>query len=82
MRSCALTSRGARGNWGTPDRLIGRLRTMDGDVALFSHGHFGAVFGVKVDRIEVIEAQHFSVAPASMGVLGLDFKHLYTGLCG
>ena len=29
------------------DRLIGRLRTMDGDVALFSHGHFGAVFGAR-----------------------------------
>jgi hypothetical protein len=24
------------------DRLIARLRTMDGDVALFSHGQFGA----------------------------------------
>jgi broad specificity phosphatase PhoE len=60
------------------DRLIGRLRTMDGDVALFSHGHFGAVFGARWIGLEVIEAQHFSVAPASMGVLGVDSKHLYT----
>ena len=60
------------------DRLIARLRTMDGDTALFSHGHFGAVFGARWIGLEVIEAQHFSVAPASMGVLGLDSNHLYT----
>ena len=60
------------------DRLIARLRTMDGDVALFSHGHFGAVFGARWIGLEVIEAQHFSLAPASMGVLGLDSNHLYT----
>ena len=60
------------------DRLIARLRTMDGDVALFSHGHFGAVFGARWIGLQVIEAQHFSIAPASMGVLGLDANHLYT----
>jgi broad specificity phosphatase PhoE len=60
------------------DRLIARLRTTDGDVALFSHGHFGAVFGARWIGLEVIEAQHFSIAPASMGVLGLDSNHLYT----
>jgi probable phosphoglycerate mutase len=60
------------------DRLIARLRTMDGDVALFSHGHFGAVLGARWIGLEVIEGQHFSVAPASMGVLGLDRSHHYT----
>jgi len=60
------------------DRLIARLWTTDGDVALFSHGHFGAVFGARWIGLEVIEAQHFSIAPASMGVLGLDSNHLYT----
>jgi broad specificity phosphatase PhoE len=60
------------------DRLIARLRTTDGDVALFSHGHFGAVLGARWIGLEVIEAQHFSIAPASMGVLGLDSNHLYT----
>src|SRR5271156_1806534 len=59
------------------DRLIARLRTMDGDVALFSHGHFGAVFGARWIALQVIEAQHLSIAPASMSVLGLDANHLY-----
>jgi probable phosphoglycerate mutase len=60
------------------DRLIARLRTMDGDVALFSHGHFGAVLAARWIGLEVIEGQHFSVAPASMSVLGLDRSHHYT----
>jgi broad specificity phosphatase PhoE len=56
------------------DRLIARLRAIDGDIALFSHGHFGAVFGARWIGLAVIEAQHFSVGPASMSVLGQDPK--------
>jgi probable phosphoglycerate mutase len=57
------------------DRLIARLRAIDGDVALFSHGHFGAVFGARWIGIPVIEGEHFAISPASMSVLSLDPHH-------
>ena len=36
---------------------------MDGDVALFSHGRFGAVFGARWIGLPVFEARHFEVGP-------------------
>ena len=60
------------------DRLIARLRAMDGDIALFSHGHFGAVLGVRWIGLQVTEGQHFAIAPASMSVLSLDAAHQNT----
>ena len=59
------------------DRLIARLRTMDGrrDVALFSHGQFGAAFGARWIGLPVFEAQHFTVGPASMSVLSWNRDH-------
>ena len=57
------------------DRLIARLRTMSGDIALFSHGQFGAVLSVRWIGLELVEARHFSVGPASMSVLSCDPDH-------
>ena len=57
------------------DRLIARLRTMSGDIALFSHGQFGAVFGARWIGLELVEGRHFSVGPASMSVLSSDPDH-------
>jgi probable phosphoglycerate mutase len=57
------------------DQLIARLRTMSGDVALFSHGQFGAVLGVRWIGLKLVEARHFSVGPASMSVLSTDPDH-------
>ena len=57
------------------DRLIGRLKTMSGNVALFSHGQFGAVFGARWIGLPVLEAQHFDVGPASMSALGWNQDH-------
>jgi probable phosphoglycerate mutase len=48
---------------------------MDGNVALFSHGQFGAVLGARWIGLPVFEAQHFEVGPASMSVLGGDRDH-------
>ena len=58
------------------DRLIARLKTMSGNIALFSHGQFGAVLGARWIGLEVVEARHFSVGPASMSVLSYDPDHL------
>ena len=52
------------------DRLIARLRALDGNIALFSHGHFGCVLGVRWIGLPVIEAQHFLLGTASLSVLG------------
>jgi broad specificity phosphatase PhoE len=57
------------------DRLIARLPTMDGAVALFSHGRFGAMFGSRWIGLLVFEARHFEVGPESMTVLSWNLDH-------
>ena len=52
------------------DRLIARLRALSGRTAVFSHGHFGRVFGVRWIGLPVVEARHFSMGTASLCVLG------------
>ena len=57
------------------DRLITHVRTMEGDVALFSHGQFGAVLAARWIGLEVVEGQHFSIGPASLSLLSYDTDH-------
>lgn len=57
------------------DRLIVRLRAMDGNVALFSHGQFGAVLGMRWVGSLVIEAQHFPLGTASLSILDYNSDH-------
>jgi len=57
------------------DRLITRLRTLDGRVALFSHGQFGCVFAARWIGLPVIEGPHFALDTASLSVLGYDIDH-------
>ncbi|QDT02145.1 Alpha-ribazole phosphatase [Rubripirellula lacrimiformis] len=51
------------------DRLIGRLVTLDGNVALFSHSHFGRVLGVRWIGLPVQMGHHFILNTASRSVL-------------
>jgi probable phosphoglycerate mutase len=57
------------------DRLIARLRLLDGNVALVSHGHFGRVMGVRWIGLPVIAAQHFQLSTASFSILHDDHDH-------
>lgn len=57
------------------DRLISRLAGLQGDVALFSHGHFGAVLGARWIELGVIEGRHFPLDPCSVSVLGFAAHH-------
>jgi len=57
------------------DRLIARLCTRDGNVALFSHGQFGCVLAARWIGLPVLDAQHLSNDPASLGILGFDAHH-------
>jgi probable phosphoglycerate mutase len=57
------------------DRLIAHLRTMDGNVALFSHGEFGLVLVARWIGLPVIEGQHFLLETASLSILGYNPAH-------
>jgi probable phosphoglycerate mutase len=57
------------------DRLISRLRALDGNIALFSHGHFGRVLAVRWVGLPVIDGQHFSLGTASLSLLGYEPDH-------
>jgi broad specificity phosphatase PhoE len=54
---------------GRADRLITHLSALDGDVALFSHGHFECVLATRWIGLPVVEGQHFSFNPASLSIL-------------
>ena len=52
------------------DRLIARLRTMGGNIAVFTHGSFGRALAARWIGLPVMEAQHFLLGTASVGILG------------
>jgi broad specificity phosphatase PhoE len=54
------------------DRVLGRLRALEGNVALFSHGHFGRVLAARWIGLPVGQAQHFLLSPASLSILGYE----------
>jgi len=51
------------------DRLIARTRAVDGDVALFAHGHLFRVFGARWIGLPVAAGRHFLLDTASVSVL-------------
>jgi broad specificity phosphatase PhoE len=54
------------------DRLLARLRGLEGNVALFSHGHFGRVLAGRWIGLTVEQAQHFLLSTASLSILGYE----------
>ena len=57
------------------DRLISRLSTMDGNLALFSHGEFGQTLAARWIGLPVIEGQHFLLGTATLDILGYNPAH-------
>ena len=57
---------------GRADRLISRLRNLEGNVALFSHGQFGRVLGARWIGLPVRQAQHLILSTASISILGFE----------
>jgi broad specificity phosphatase PhoE len=51
------------------DRLLSRIRAMEGDVALFSHGHFGRVLAARWVGLAAADGQYLLLDAASVGVL-------------
>lgn len=60
------------------DRVLARLRTVQGRVALFSHGHFGTALAVRWIGLPLEAGQHFALHAASLGVLGHATHHPQT----
>ncbi|MHB1230261.1 MAG: histidine phosphatase family protein [Halothiobacillus sp.] len=58
------------------DRLIARLRMLDGNIALFSHGQFGGVLAARWIGLSLAQAQHFPLGTASLNILAYDVHHL------
>jgi broad specificity phosphatase PhoE len=57
------------------DRLIARLCTMNGNVALFSHGEFGPALAARWIGLSVAEGQHLLIGTASLSILGYNPAH-------
>ena len=57
------------------DRLIARLRASHGNIALFTHGHFGCVLATRWIELAVIEGQHLLLSTASVSILGQHPTH-------
>jgi broad specificity phosphatase PhoE len=55
------------------DRVIAGLKEREGNVALFSHGHFGRALAARWIGSPVDLGRRFSLAPASLSVL--DHEH-------
>jgi probable phosphoglycerate mutase len=54
------------------DRLITRLSSLEGNVALFSHGHFGRALAARWIRLPVSEAHRFLLDTTSISILGYE----------
>lgn len=54
------------------DRLIARLNTMEGNIALFSHGQLGASFAARWIGRPLFEGRHFTLETASVSILSHD----------
>jgi broad specificity phosphatase PhoE len=52
------------------DGVVASLETLDGNVALVSHGHFGGALLARWAGLAIAEGRHLVVDPASISVLG------------
>jgi probable phosphoglycerate mutase len=57
------------------NRLIFRLKKLDGNIALFTHGHFGRVLGVRWIDLPVQFADRFLLQTASVSILGYQHNN-------
>lgn len=57
------------------DRLIARLRALEGRIALVTHGHFGRVLAVRWLGLPVSEARYFLLGTGSISILGYEHNN-------
>jgi len=54
------------------DRVVALLRMLPGNIAVFSHGHFGRVLAARWIGLSVTAARHFMLSTASLSILRDD----------
>jgi broad specificity phosphatase PhoE len=52
--------------------LLTRAASLERNIAIFSHGHFGRVLGARWIGLPVRQAQHLLLSAASLSVLGYE----------
>lgn len=52
------------------DRVVARLRSLEGDVAVLSHGQFGCCVAAWWIGLLIVEGSHLQLDPASVSILG------------
>ena len=57
------------------DRLISGLRTLSGNVALFTHGQFGGALAMRWIGLPLADAEHFPLATGSVSILSFAAHH-------
>jgi broad specificity phosphatase PhoE len=57
------------------DRLVNRLEALEGNVALFSHGHFSRVVTARWLGFDVVAGQRFMLDTGTISVLRNDPRH-------
>ena len=57
------------------DRLISRLSTSTGNVALFSHGHFFCALAMRWIELPVVSGAHLELSTSSVSILGFATHH-------
>lgn len=58
------------------NRLITRLPEISGNIARFTHGHFGRVLATSWIGLPVSQGRHFQLGTVSLSILSLDAHHL------
>jgi len=58
------------------DRLIARLRLLNGNIALFSHGHMGRVLAARWIGLSVRQAQRFLLNTATLSILCYEHSRI------
>jgi probable phosphoglycerate mutase len=54
------------------DRVIARAVGVNGDVALFAHGHILRVLGARWLGLDASDGKYFALSTATMSVLGFE----------
>jgi len=54
------------------DRFLDKIRSYNGNIALFSHGHFSRVLAARWLNADVKIGQFFYLSPTSMSILGFE----------
>lgn len=57
------------------DRLIARLDQLDGNVALFSHGHFFCAFAARWIGLPITVAENLELSTSSISKIGYSAHH-------